>query len=391
MGTNEDNSEKNERGYKGMDSLDNAVDSFVKREYIVRCEKKYRIGDPRYSEDQFYFQFLIEFEDNEQWILHHTTSIRDRILEQQWNSEHIKRLNSYVKKAYVVVPDGLKEKEQAIADNYNDKIVNKKIYSALDGVVSLESIYNMVEKKAAGLMESGKAHAILGLHFEEKLVDALNNVENWNKWRNSSSTSVGYLFTLFKDVMEKFELNPKTVLSVSATNSIPKLKSGGMPKTDVLVKVNTTLGQKTYTISCKRSSASRVTVHEYTADMFAQVLNPHDNELREVLIEFQNAGGINAMMPQSVERMSNIITSYREKLERWVLGGEGGEGDPETQWANYIIAVDEDSDRYSIKTLEEYIAEYDKQGVSGQFGTPFQWTYPSGGKGKRIQLKGKLI
>ena len=57
----------------------------------------------------------------------------------------------------------------------------------------------------------------------------------------------------------------------------------------------------------------------------------------------------------------------------------------------FIIALNENTGAYSVKTLDEYVAEYEKPEMIGQFGTPFQWTYPSGGKGKRIQLKGKLI
>lgn len=47
-------------------------------------------------------------------------------------------------------------------------------------------------------------------------------------------------------------------------------------------------------------------------------------------------------------------------------------------------------DEYRIRTVDEYISEIMNH-VNGQLGTPFQWTYPSGGKGKRIQLKCKLI
>lgn len=388
----EDNANKNEHGANGITSLEQMIDSLRAMDYIVASQKRYRIADPDYEEEQFYFQFLIEFQDNEQWILHHTTSIRDRITEQQWHSEHIKRLNAYVKKAYVVVPDGLDSKEKANATNYNDKIVGKKIYSALDGVVPFESIYRMIEHKATGLMESGKAHAKLGLHFEEKLVDSLNNSQNLNKWKNTSTTSVGYLYALFADVMSTLRMRPAEVSYVTATSDIPKLPSGGSPKTDVLLEVRKVDGtEEVYTFSCKRSSADRVSVHEYTADAFSKVLNPEDEELRKLLIEFQTVGGVRGMNPSNASLLEKRLTVYRDRLSKWVLGGIGGEGDPNIQWASHIITVNENTNSYKIKTIGDYIMEYDKQGVKGQLGTPFQWTYPSGGKGKRIQLKGKMI
>lgn len=388
----EDNANKNAHGANGITSLEQMIDSLKSKDFIVASQKRYRIADPNYEEEQFYFQFLIEFQDHEQWILHHTTSIRDRITEQQWHSEHIKRLNAYVKKAYVVVPDGLDSKEKANAANYNDKIVGKRIYSALDGVLPFESVYRMIEHKATGLMESGKAHAKLGLHFEEKLVDSLNNSQNLDKWKNPSSTSVGYLYALFADIMRILRVQPTEVTYVSATSDIPKLPSGGFPKTDVLLEIGKVDGTKeVFTFSCKRSSADRVSVHEYTADAFSKVLNPEDKELRELLIEFQTVGGVRSMNHDSALSLEKRLSAYRDRLSKWVLGGIGGEGDPKIQWASHIITVNENTNTYKINTIDDYIVKYDAQGVTGQLGTPFQWTYPSGGKGKRIQLKGKMI
>lgn len=391
MGVDNENLYKNEHGAKGINSLERMIDALKEKKYISMSQKKYRIADPDYEEEQFYFQFLIEFQDREQWILHSTTSIRDRITEQQWHSEHIKRLNAYVKKAYVVVPDGLDPKESNNARNYHEKISQRKIYSALDGVVPFEVAYRMIEHKATSLMESGQAHAKLGLHFEEKLVDALNDKENLDKWKKDSTTAVGYLYSLYCDVMRTLRVNSKEVLSIYATCDIPKLPSGGMPKTDVLVEIELLSGKETYTFSCKRSSAERVSVHEYTAEAFSKVLNPDDAELKELLVEFQNAGGVRAMGEEQAERLQRRLIGYRDALCKWVLGGIGGEGEPTVQWASHIITVDESTNSYNIAAIEDYILEYDKQGITGQLGTPFQWTYPSGGKGKRIQLKGKML
>lgn len=388
----DDNANKNEHGANGISSLEQMVDTLKAKDYIVMAQKRYRIGDPNYEEEQFYFQFLIEFYDHEQWILHHTTSIRDRITEQQWNSEHIKRLNSYVKKAYVVVPDSLDTRERNNAQNYNDKIIGHKIYSALDGVVSFETMYQMIEHKGASLLGNGQAKARLGLHFEEKLVDALNNSQNLDKWRGKSSTSVGYLYSLYVDVMRALRIEAEQVSYVSATSDIPKLPSGGSPKTDVLVEIKMADGtMQDFTFSCKRSTADRVSIHEYTAKAFSDVLNPDDTELKALLYEFQDVGGIRSMNPGRADALEKRLLNYRRKLAQWVLGGIGGEGDPKVQWASHIITVNDNTNSYNIMTIDEYIDECEKNNISGQLGTPFQWTYPSGGKGKRIQLKGKIL
>jgi hypothetical protein len=193
------------------------------------------------------------------------------------------------------------------------------------------------------------------------------------------------------DVLTKLQIKKEDVISFNATSDIPKLPSGGSPKTDVLLEVQTLNGIKDFTFSCKRSDSAWVSVHEYTAETFSTVLNPEDAELKALLLEFQNAGGIKALGDEGNEALSGRMKFYADKLAKWVIGGIGGEGNEKTQWAEYIITLDENSNTYSIHTIDEYIDECKSQGVEGQFGTLFRWTYPSGGKGKRIQLKGKML
>lgn len=75
----------------------------------------------------------------------------------------------------------------------------------------------------------------------------------------------------------------------------------------------------------------------------------------------------------------------------WALGGQGGDGDPETQNADYIITYDNNSGSSSIERIEKYVQYLVDTKVDGHFGTPFSWTYPSKRKGKDIQLKCKIL
>lgn len=386
-----ENRNKNLHGAKGIETLDNMVNALYERGYIALYKKNYSIAEPGYPDNQFKFQYMIGFQDNEQWILHHTTSIRDRIHCQQWHSEHIKHLNRNVKKAYIVVPDYLSEEERRKALNYHRSILNKNIYSAIDGVLPFGMVYTMIENKAVSLMPRGKAYASPGLDFETKLAGAMKDQQNFEKWKYNIETSVGYLYPLFLDIVNKLCLDKEKVIAIDATSDISKLPSGGSPKTDVLLYIKTEYGIETYTFSCKRSSNSWVSIHEYTADAFANVLNPDDNRLRELLNAFQQAGGAKAMGEEKAEELLRCMEKYSDLLSRWVVGGDGGEGNSSTQWAEYIITLDEENNHYSIHTVDEYIEECRRQDVKGQFGTLFKWTYPSGRKGKRIQLKGKIV
>ncbi len=387
----EENINKSLHGAKGIEALDNMANALQEMGYIKIIKKNYSIADPDFGEAQFKFQYLIEFRDKEQWILQHTTSIRDRINCQQWHSENIKRLNPDVKKAYVVVPDELAESEWRKVLNYHCKITSRTIYSALDGIFPLGTVYYMIEQKATALLPDGTAHAKLGLGFEAKLAGILDDKQNFEKWKYNTTTLTGYLYPLYLDVVKTLGLEKEEVIALKAISDIPKLPSGGPPKTDVLLSVETANGIKNYTFSCKRSNSSWVSVHEYTADAFARVLNPDDMHLKELLYEFQQAGGAKAMGTQKAEEFEECIKKYSDVLSRWVIGGAGGEGDRDTQWAEYIITFNENQNIYSIHTVEGYIEECKKQNVKGQFGTLFKWTYPSKGKGKRIQLKGKIL
>ncbi len=386
------NEDKLTHGLNGISSLSQMVETLKNRDYIVEYTKDYSIGDPDKDSKQFKAQFLIEFQDTDQWLLHSTTSIRDRIKQQQWDFSNIKRLNSYVKKGYVVVPDGLEEDERKKAEKYNANIQDEKIVSAVDGVVSMSEAYSLIEHKGADLLGSGRAHAILGLHFEEKIADSMNNVQNFEKWTGANSLAVGYLYDLFLGIIDKFDLKPQNVRRIKATTDIPKLESGGSPKTDVLINVELVDGSSSnYTISCKRSNAKSVSMHEYTAEIFSKVLNPDDLYLRDLLLEFQKAGGVNELGKEKSKELEAALASYNDKLTRWVIAGEGGEGDPDIQWAKYIMLLDDQTGGVSIYSINEYIMHLLEKGAKGQLGTYFSWTYPSGGKGKRIQLKGKML
>lgn len=391
MADNQENKDKNEHGLNGKKGIKQMVSTLKDKNYIRDYTIDYRIADPQYGDKQFYYQAMIEFSDDEEWLLHSTTTIRDRITEQQWHSENIKRLNSYVKKAYVVVPDSISEKEKKTAESYDRKIQEKRIYSALDGIVQFGQAYQMIEQKGAELMGHFAGKAKLGLHFEEKVVDALNNKDNLEIWKNGNTTKTGYLYELFCKIINATGIRADYLVSVKATSNIPKLPSGGSPKTDVYMEVETLDGKMSFTFSCKKSSEDRVSIHEYTADAFATVLNKDDGELRTLLYEFQDVGGVRAMRDGRAERLEQVLSAYKDQLEKWVLGGIGGEGDPKTQWASHIITVNDKETECNVCSIDEYIIECQQRGIEGQLGTPFQWTYPSGGKGKRIQLKGKMI
>lgn len=102
----------------------------------------------------------------------------------------------------------------------------------------------MIEHKATSLLDGGQAKALLGLHFEEKLVDAMNNDQNLEKWKERSNTSVGYLYSLFADVMKALRVSADKVDYVYATSDIPKLPSGARLRLMYLLRLTCLMDQR---------------------------------------------------------------------------------------------------------------------------------------------------
>ncbi len=387
-----DNTDKSNRGKSGQDNLRDLIESLKDKDYIVSYSEDYRDGYKGFDDKQFFFQYIIEFPNNECWILHSTTSIRsDRMNIQQWNAEHLKRLNGYIKKAFVVYPNGLSEKEAKNAQNYQNKLQEARAYSAVDAVVSQSEMYSRVERYALALLgNKGKATATRGTNFEKLIVEILNNKANLLKWKKSDDIEIGYVYDVFLNFVETMELNKDQVVGISATNVVPSLPSGGKPKTDVIVTVDTYEGETKYTFSCKKTSKDWVSAHEYAANQFITTLNITDDQLADAIIEFQDKGSIEKLTSESLSALETRMSAYNDRLNKWVLGGNGGQGDPEIQWANYIVTYNEATSSYSILTVDDYIEAMKTRGNIGNFGTMFKWTYPSGSLGKKIQLKMKV-
>lgn len=387
-----DNTIKTIHGKYGKMNLNDLIIILKEKGYIAEYKTPVRIGYSGINPHQFFFQFLIEFHDGDCWIVHSTTSIRsDRINIQQWNAYHIRKIKDSITKSIIVYPDDISDRERRIAVSYYQKILNKQIYSAINDVVSQTEFFQMVETKYLNGKISGQQKAIQGLNFEEQIVLILNNNNNFEKWKNTIHFDTGLFFPYYKKIMDSINIShPHKIKELIATRQIPLLPSGGKPKTDVLLKAISNDGKvENFTFSLKRTSSEWVTVHEYSVDKFIEVLGITNQKLANTLKLFQKVGGKRALGEELEEYLEKELPRYNKELSLWVYGGVGGDGDPATQWANYIITFVNETAELKIYKLEDYIQRI--LTVEGHFGTPFRWTYPSGGKGERIQLKGKII
>ena len=391
------NKDKAEHGRNAQVSLQSILTKCVEVNYLSSYTKDYRIGKTGYNNSkQFYSPFLIEFEDGTKWIIFNTTSMRtDRIKGNQWDALNIKNIDTSITKAYIIYPDSLPSTIKNEFIRQNKKIKNQDEFSAIDEILSQDCLYNLIEKQAIQHKNKGQQKDIQGNNFETRVANILSDEINFKKWVLSDTLQVGMHYDIFETIVNCFHLEKENIKKIDATSDkkiIGKLPTGGFPKTDILVSVIDKRSQKHfYTISCKRSDCDSVSVHQYNADSFAAVLDKNNSNLKQLLNKFQTVGNLRDFGEENINLLTKELKPYKIKLLRWVLGGHGGSGNPQTQNANYILTYNNQTNSTSIYTLNDYCKKLSSTNTSGHFGTPFSWTYPSKRKSKDIQLKCKIL
>lgn len=384
------NAEKQKNGATAKNSLYDLLIGEYKNGFLKSIFPNYRVYKQGYSNSPFKAHYLIEFHDGTQWILYSTSSFRsDRLKENQWDALQCKAENNNITKAILICPDTIRKADLLSIGRVSENIENKVVFSAIDKIIIQDDLRLMIEKKATENMSAGKAKDIQGKAFEVRVADILQNRQNFEKWKNKDRAITGMNYSTFVEIVNLLKLSQdetETIIATADKKLIGKLPSGGDPKTDVLiVSLGTSDIRKNYTISCKRTSSNIVTVHQFPAETFAMVLDPNDKELLSLLQRFQECGGITQFGPENTSALTAKLKPLQKKLIFWVLGGIGGDGDPDIHWARYIALYDNNTDKVEISTIEEYAEKLSN--CNGQFGTPFKWTYASGAKGKNIQLK----
>lgn len=222
--------------------------------------------------------------------------------------------------------------------------------------------------------------------------DILKSESNVARFKGDTSR-VGFWYDIFAEIMKVCDVRPDHLVRISATTAIKSNARGGNPKTDVVARAYFDNGtMRTLTFSVKNTSQRRVSVHEYPADTFADVLDPANDRLRAALRSFQRAGSMQKMTQQERDALTRELKPYLFQLDRWVFGGHGDSAFTPLQCADYLIVHDKNSYRVAVHKTEDYcrLLEKENDGTTG-FGSIFGWTYPSKKRGKSIQLKGKIV
>lgn len=390
------NTDKVKHGNNAKDALE-ALLKPLEKHYLKQIVRNYCIGENGYeNKKQFKADYLLIFKDNTNWIVHSTTSYRsDRAKGNQWDFLNIKKNNKNVSKAILVYPDSISEKEKNNILTAKKELKTKKNYTVIDDIFSQWELFIKIEEYALKDKVSGAKNTTKGNVYEEVIATILSNKSNLNKIKYNSNTEDGLHYKVFKTIINAiWKEDVSNVKEIKATNDKHKigyLSNGGNPKTDILTTFMLDDGSaKHITISSKRTSNNMVSGHEFSADAISDVLNKDDDELRELLNEFQKCSNVKNMNPTHVTHLKSLLNKYNRRLVYWVIGGYYSPFlvNEEKQCAQYILLFDnnENGDVHIHSTSDycEYLLNKERPKT---FGTPLSWTFQSKSKGKKIQLK----
>jgi hypothetical protein len=355
----------------------------------------YSIGYPN-QQKQFKMDFQISFPSigHETWLIKSTNSVRDRIYGVEFAAQNIRIIDENVTKIFVVVPDSIPTSELRNKNNYAAKIHSDDYSSFLTDVLTLNELRNIILQHYALTLSQGLRANILGKDAEKEVVKLLRNDDNrelWNDYERNKYTVKSANFTLYQQILTaaKYNFGTDIILSVDATDNIPRLANGGQPKTDVSFSVHMASKSKVHNISIKNSSAKLVTIHEgKVSDLLIALKLPRTHYLAQALLKFEELGSekeLKNRAPEMWDILHTELSFYNAELIKFFLFGEKS---PLITHGSQFADIMLYTNTLNVWNKTDYIDRYMSSYVNkGQFGTPFKWTYPSKKRGKKIQIK----
>ena len=364
-------------------------------------------------EDQFLANFVIDTIDSKRIIVRSSNSFRsDRAKIGFYDLDGILRLSNLsddiIATIYLVSDEELQNPNFV---SLREKFKTKEYYCPATHLFTLsefvEFLQTYYEEKSSlfddiqtelnfdSLQEAGSYYGIQGNKLEKDICNLLNDKTFLKKYKENKE-STNYDIILDK-ILKHHNLNKYNIIKINATNSIPLLKNGGNPKTDVYIEITKDDGEIiSETISIKNTTKTRVSCHDYKAQDFVRVLNCGNTKLETYLTLFQDHptySDFESNLPQdyTVEEFSELMKNKARLMTEWSLKGEHDTDnliDSEKQVSNFVLINSKDGIHFFW--YNDYI-DYILKNSKLKFAIPFSWTYPSKQRGKRIQLKMPIL
>lgn len=393
MSSSESNQAKSKHGKNRANIMRERLNELCHEGELRAVREKERKGYPGYNRQQFYAPFEIEFEDGARWEIFSTTCWKDRYKQSEWDAFNLKQIDPRIEQCVI----SLSNTDAVTLDDArreNSKRENEEVYSFIDSVFIDEELFAAIEDRAyeVGGYTPGQISNKKGKRFERHVVKVLKSAKNLAKYQSGDSTLVGHDFGLFETMMQAWGLDARTIRRIEATDNVPRLSTGGKPKTDVIATVHFLNGStETFTISCKHSKKDWVSVMQFDAQDLVEAADIDDPELVDALYIQQECGSRKQIELKygygPIKTLCELLPKYYEKMAQWIVGGVSHPTCKE-QVAGWVLTRKARSDGSSLVhfvSVKEYIDEI--RDIDGQYGTPFRWTYHGSGGKKQIQVK----
>lgn len=410
----ESNKEKVLSGQKITSFIVSHLESLKNLGVIENFEKNVNFRHKAYNYDeQFLANFVIETFDKKRIIVRSSNSFRsDRAKIGFYDLDGILRLSNLsddiISTIYLVSDEELNNDNFI---NLREKFRNKEYYCPATHLFTLSefveflqtyyeeqtSIFEEIQEEHnfKTLKEAGSYYGVRGNKLEKDIVQEFNRKLYLKEYKTNNSSSRYNL--IIDGILTKHNIKKEDLVKIHATNSIPLLKNGGNPKTDIFLQL-TKIDRETIseTISVKKTTKKRVSCHDYKAKDFIRVLDCKETKLATYFELFQKHptySNFEENLPNnfSLDEFSKLLKKKSKIMTNCCLkGAHDTENliDSEKQISNFVF--------FSFKD-EFYFYEYDKyidfisKNTNLKFSVPFSWTYPSKQRGQRIQLKMPIV
>jgi hypothetical protein len=425
MDANEANKESNRQKQLAGQNLDKLIvsklESLIEEGVIIGFEQDQNFSHKDFQyKSQFLANFVIKTSDLKYIIVRSSNSFRsDRVKIPFYDLDGVLKhsnISNQIIASVFLVPD--EEVKNTTFISTREKFKNKIYYSPATHFLLLSEFiqflenysYDIVQKQKPDeelLEESeqimnevresasqrGSYFGVQGNKFEKEIETLLSDPSNLDKMRINRLPDDSTYKMILDGILKTNKIDINRLSSVRATNAVPLLKNGGNPKSDLIVNISLINGTEiTETISLKNTTADWVSCHDYRSKDFSRVMLCEGERLGVYFNHFQEYPSQKDFVQylkddQTVEEFTELLLNRKEIFSEWVVtGAHDNENliDPNCQVSRFmLIRHNGELKFYSMKDFLKTIFKRENK----TFGLPFQWTYPSKQRGKRIQLK----
>ncbi len=382
---------------------------FLEDEGIIRSsDRNINFKHNSYNyEKQFLANFVIYTNDNKRIIIRSSSSFRgDRVKMGFYDIEGIikySNLTDDIVATIYLLPDT--ELDNTTFISTRTKILNKEYYIPASHLFVLSEFENFLtnyenenraileelakEKKFKNLKEAGSYFGRIGNKLEKEICDLVSTPSYLVQYKAKKKPK---FYQIINFIVQKNKIDFNEITKINSSFSIPLLISGGSAKSDIWIELELNQSKVFETFSIKNSTKKQVSVHDYAAERFIEVLDCLDSNLKYYLEHFQDHPSYSEFeetldIGKSVDEFTNLLNSKKSILGEWVLMGKHDIQNlnlPKYQISNNIVMkTNKDLLIYDSITYLDFLYK----NVKLKYGVPFSWTYPSKQRKKRIQLK----